>query len=186
MATSSSPYHSDLSWLLPNREEFSRLEPRIRMAVSKAWPGCCEVSQAVLKEAEPPGELWEKAIRRLVIELQERPESGDDAQLLCRFFELSVRKCKAEQKADARRFIVLPDLADKTDLEAAVQAKVDLATVIEEMTAEDREILLLRHLRHQTYKEVAAQKGLSDKAAQKRCERAINKLRQKFGRHLSL
>jgi RNA polymerase sigma factor (sigma-70 family) len=163
------------------------------MAVSQAWPACCEVSQAVLKEAEPPGELWEKAIRRLVIELQERPESGDDAQLLHRFFELLARKCKAEQKTAARRFVVLPDvvdktdfMADKTDLESVVQAKVDLATVIEQMAPEDREIILLRHLRQQTYKEVALQKGLSDKAVQKRCERAINKLRQKFGRHLSL
>jgi RNA polymerase sigma factor (sigma-70 family) len=163
------------------------------MAVSQAWPACCEVSQAVLKEAEPPGELWEKAIRRLVNELQERPESGDDAQLLRRFFELLARKCRAEQKADARRFVVLPEssdktelLSDKTNFEAAVQAKVDLATVIDQMTPEDREIILLRHLRQQTYKEVAVQKGLSDKAVQKRCERAINKLRQKFGRYLSL
>lgn len=94
MAASPSPYYADLSWLLYESQNDKRaLQQTIEAAVSESWSAACEISTKLLQQKQPPGDLWENAIRRTAIDLRERlPGSVDAGKFLLRYFELSGRE----------------------------------------------------------------------------------------------
>jgi hypothetical protein len=186
MATSPSPYHTDLSWLLSNRDDDQReMEAKIQLAIDQTWKEASEISRRVLQVAQPPGELWENAIKRTALDLRERPPgSVDPARSLLRYFELAVRKFRADQA----RLVQLPEyteIEEPSNLEAAVVAKIDLKTMMHSLNPEEQDLILLRYADQGTWKELAALKGRSEGALKKQCARAIEKLRNRFSMHLS-
>lgn len=184
MVTSPSPYHANLSWLLSNGDDDLReIEAKIQVAVNQTWQEASEISNRLLHVSQPPGELWEYAIKRTVVDLRERPSgSVDPARSLLRYFELAVRKFRT----DHSRMVPLSENVEPEeprDLEAAVVARIYVTTIMRSLTPEEREIILLRYADEGTWKELSALKGRSEGALKMQCQRAIKKLRNRFGTH---
>lgn len=174
----------DVSWLFDQaQEETRRLEPKIRAAISMAWISCCEISRRYFRHQEPPQEALEKAIVRLHQDLVLAPTLPDDtaAEMLVKHYGNYTRRAAARDRNDARRFVVLPEIPDSRDIESVVQVHADLATALESINPDERELVLLHTLYNQSWKQIAEQKGISDVLARQRYCRAMRKLRKQFG-----
>lgn len=178
MATSPSPCYADLSWLFYESEDDQReLQQTIQTAVNESWGTACAVSKKLLKQEQPPGDLWENAIRRTAIDLRERPpDSVKPARLLLRYFELSARKVKAEQM----RLVsieVTPELRAPGNLEDAVVAKLELEKVMRSLDTSERDLIMLRYAHQGSWREMAKITGRTEDAVRKHCMRAVDRLR---------
>ena len=178
MAISPSPYYADLSWLFYESEDDQReLQQKIQAAVNESWGAACDVSKKLLKQEQPPGDLWENAIRRTAIDIGERPsDSIEPARLLLRYFELSARKVKAEQM----RLVSIeatPELRAPGNLEDAIVAKLELEEVLRSLDTSERELIMLRYANQGSWREMARKTGRSEDAVRKHCTRAVEKLR---------
>jgi RNA polymerase sigma factor (sigma-70 family) len=63
------------------------------------------------------------------------------------------------------------------------QIRPTLDEALDNLSDEDREVLLLRYFKNQTLRAVGQQVGISEDAAQKRVSRALEKLRDFFSKH---
>jgi RNA polymerase sigma factor (sigma-70 family) len=183
MVTTPSPYCADLSWLLFDpAEDKHKLEATIQRAVQQSWPDACKVSFKLLRQSAPPGELWENAIRRTVVDLRERPsDTVDPARSILRYFELSARRLKADQL----RMVSLPEnreLCSPANLENAIVAKLDLEKAMASLNPEERELILLRYGNQGSWRAMARKTGRTEDAVRKQCGRAVAKVRARFGR----
>ena len=92
-------------------------------------------------------------------------------------------KVAARRRRDARRFVVLePEIPDREDFESVVQARLDLATVLESVDCDQRDLIVSRYLLEESWKQVATRKRISDVAARLRCAKIMAQLRRRFGR----
>jgi Sigma-70, region 4 len=178
MAISPSPYYADLSWLFHESGDDQReLQQKIQTAVNESWGVACDVSKKLLKQEQPPGDLWENAIRRTAIDIRERPpESVDPARLLLRYFELSARKVRAEQM----RLVsieVTRELRAPGNLEDAIVAKLELEKVLRSLDRSERDLIMLRYANQGSWREMARKTGRTEDAVRKHCMRAVEKLR---------
>jgi RNA polymerase sigma factor (sigma-70 family) len=178
MATSSSPYYADLSWLLYESEDDQReLQQKIQSAVNESWGAACDISKKLLKQDRPPGELWENAIRRTAVDMRERPSGGvEPARVLLRYFELSVRKVRAEQMRFAS-IVTMPELPAPGNLEDAIVAKLELEKVMHGLDKSERDLIMLRYANGGTWREIAKKTGRTEDAIRMQCSRAVEKLR---------
>jgi DNA-directed RNA polymerase specialized sigma24 family protein len=178
MATSPAPYYADLSWLLYESEDDQRaLQQTIQAAVNESWSTACEISTKLLQQKQPPGDLWENAIRRTAIDLRERlPGSVDAGKFLLRYFELSARKIKAEQVRMVS-IVTIPELRAPGNLEDAVAAKLDLEIVMRSLDADERSLIMLRFANQGSWRGMASKSGRTEDAVRKQCARTIEKLR---------
>jgi len=178
-------WYRDLSWLL-NEEDNKRFGPKIRDAITNGWVFCCLLSRRHLRQEEPLQEAMQRAIVKLHLDLLQAPALSDEAsaEILIKHYANYVYMAAANERRDARRFVVLnQEIPDGKDFESMVQARLDLATVIKSMERDERDLFYLRYIRNRSWRQVAAQKGISDDAARMRCARAMNKLRKQFGRY---
>jgi DNA-directed RNA polymerase specialized sigma24 family protein len=181
MATSPSPFPADPLLLTLNQEERQRLQSQIQDAVARSWPEACSISQRMLREPRPPDDLWERALQRTASVLLERPRTPMDASsLLTRNFLQVARKRKTAQG----RMLPISEAAAAISIEDAVVAQIDFKKIMRNLDPEDREILLLRFMAGRSWVEIAAMKGQSTHALRKRCARAAEQLRRKFGAYL--
>lgn len=178
MAISPSPYYADLSWLFYESVDDQReLQQKVQTAVNESWAAACDVSKKLLKQEQPPGDLWEDAIRRTAIDIRERPsDSVEPAGLLLRYFELSVRKVKAEQMRMVS-IEVTSELRAPGNLEDAVIAKLELERVMRSLDTSERDLIMLRYAHQGSWREMARKTGRTEDAVRKRCMRAVEKLR---------
>jgi RNA polymerase sigma factor (sigma-70 family) len=181
MAISPSPFPADPLLLTLNQEERQRLQSQIQDAVARSWPEACSISQRMLREARPPDDLWERAIQRTASVLLEGPVTPKDASaLLIRNFLQVARKRKTAQS----RMLPISEAAAAISMEDAVVAQIDLKKFMSNLDPEDREILMLRFIAGRSWVEIAAMKGQSTHALRKRCARASEQLRRRFGAYL--
>jgi len=66
------------------------------------------------------------------------------------------------------------------DVPAAIRAKIDLSAMLEQMSDEHRDILVLRELQGLSYREIAEMIGLPQGTVESRLFRAREQLRRKF------
>jgi RNA polymerase sigma factor (sigma-70 family) len=183
MVTTPSPYRADLSWLLLDpAEDQHELEATIQRALQESWQDACKVALRVLREPVPPGDLWENALKRTVVDLRERPsDTVDPAKSILRYFELSARRLRAEQL----RMVSIPEnqeLPSPSNFENAIAAKLDLEKVMDSLSAEEREVIYLRFANQGTWREMAKKMDRKEDAVRKQCGRALEKIRARFGR----
>jgi DNA-directed RNA polymerase specialized sigma24 family protein len=79
----------------------------------------------------------------------------------------------------------MSEAAAATSIEDAVVAQIDLKKIMRNLHPEDCEILILRFMAGWTWVEIAAMKGQNTHALRKRCARAAEQLRRKFGAYSS-
>jgi hypothetical protein len=178
MAISPSPYYADLSWLFYESEDDQReLQQKIQTAVNESWGAACEISKKLLKQEQPPGDLWENAIRRTAVDLRERPpDSVEPARLLLRYFDLSARKVKADQM----RLVSIEatsELRAPGNLEDAMVAKLELEKVMRSLDTSERDLIMFRYANQGSWREMAQKTGRTEDAVRKHCMRAVEKLR---------
>jgi hypothetical protein len=178
MARSPSPHYADLSWLFYESEDDQReLQQKMQTAVNESWGAASEISKRLLKQEQPPGDLWENAIRRTAIDMRERPpDSVDPARRLLRYFELSARKVKAEQM----RLVSIeatPELRAPGNLEDAIVARLELEKVMRGLDTNERDLIMLRYANQGSWREMARNTGRTEDAVRKQCMRAVGKLR---------
>ena len=179
-------WEGTVSWLLnPSQHGNELLEPKIRAAIPIAWSNCCEISRKYLRQQEPLQEAMEHAIIGLHHDLVQDPGMSNRAaaEILVKHYGAYTRKAVARELADTRRFVVLREIPDRIDFESKVHARLDLATVLESANWDQRDLIVSRYLRDESWKQVGKEKGISDAAAQMRCARIISQLRQKLGPH---
>lgn len=177
-----SPWDRDVSWLINPQEESRVLEPKIRAAISMAWLRCSEISRKYLHQEEPLQEPLEQAIVRLHQDLVQAPTLPDAAaaEMLVKHYVTYTRQAAARERNEARRFVVLAEVPDPSDIESVIQVHADLATVLQSVNPDECEIIVLRRLHGKTWKQVATQMGLSDVAARLRYRKAMQKLQHIF------
>jgi hypothetical protein len=182
MATSPSPYPTDLTLLDLNQEEQQWLQPQIQDAVARSWPEACSISQRLLHEPRPPDELWERAIQRTASVLRKsHPAPTDAPSLLIHNFALVASKRKVARS----RILPISEAAGSIHIEDAVVAQLDLKKILRSLDPQDRELLILRFMAGRSWVEIAVMKRQSTHALRKRCTRAVEQLRRKFGTYLN-
>jgi RNA polymerase sigma factor (sigma-70 family) len=163
-------------------EDRHELEATIQRAVQQSWPDACKVSLKLLQQPGPPGDLWENAIKRTVVDLRERPsDTVDPAKSMLRYFELSARRLKADQL----RMVPITEnqeFPSPSNFENAIAAKLDLEKIMDSLDPEDCEIIYLRYAHQGTWREMARKMDRREDAIRKQCARALEKIRAKFGR----
>jgi len=89
---------------------------------------------------------------------------------------------RTERRRQAREMQAIQCSEADQDDELVSQVETHLNDAIEALGEADRNALLLRYFQQRSISDVAASLGTSEEAAQKRVERAVEKLRRYFGR----
>lgn len=89
---------------------------------------------------------------------------------------------RSERRRKQREMQALADSVMEPDTASASQVEAQLDDALASLDESDRNALLLRYFQQRSVPDVAASLGTSQEAAQKRIERAMEKLRRYFGR----
>jgi RNA polymerase sigma factor (sigma-70 family) len=98
-----------------------------------------------------------------------------------RFAVKQILRAERRRVAREQASFVMNEISRETE---ATSAQVDplLDEALDSLNTPDRDVLVLRYFEHKSFAEISSIKGLSEDAARKRINRAVDKLRRFFSR----
>lgn len=180
------PSPSDYCWVIGFTPQERWIAPLIHAAVEAEWQRACEIAATRLGDNSQAPELMELAIRQTAEHLTDLPPTGIDEvrAVLVRFYRNAVRR---RQYADKRLKFqgtsvdveVLAEL--QGDVSSAIEATLDLATLLRDTPDDLRQAMLLRYGARSRWNEVAEEMSKSEEAVRKRCQRELIRIRNRVG-----
>jgi RNA polymerase sigma factor (sigma-70 family) len=181
-----SPSPSELCWVIGLTPQGKWIVPVLRAAVRGEWPDAQHLAESRLGDASLAQQLMEQAIEETKEHLETMPavEVDEARQVLARYFRNAVQRFSRSQS----RFVFR---GASTDVEAvsepthpqveAVDAKLDLKSMLAETPPDLRRALLLRYGARSQWDEVGKELEKSPDAIRMSCQREIKRIRKKFG-----
>jgi DNA-directed RNA polymerase specialized sigma24 family protein len=181
---SSSP--SDLVWVIGFTPQGRWIAPVVRAAVRVEWREAQQIAFAQLGDETLAPELMELAIQQTAEYLADlSPISVEQTRtILARFYRNAVRRRKRTDQRLIFRGAArdIEYLATPTgSFDSAVEAEIDLDTILDETPPELQLALLMRLGARSSWKDVAKETSKSIDAIRMGCRREINRIRKKFG-----
>ena len=179
------PSPSDYCWVIGFTPQERWIAPVIYAAVEAEWQKACEIAVTRLGDDTPAPELMELAIQQTAKHLADLSPTGIEEvrAILLRFYRNAVRR---RQYADKR----LNFRGTSADLEVlaesrhqappAIEAKLDLATLLSDTPDDLRRAMLLRYGARGQWNEVAEEMSKSEEAVRKSCQRELIRIRNRF------
>lgn len=179
------PTPSDYCWVIGLTPQERWIAPVIHAAVDSEWQRACEIAVTRLGEDTLAPELMERAIQQTAEHLADSsPIDIEEVRaILFRFYRNAMRR---RQYADKR----LNFRGTSTDLEVlaesrdhaspAIEAKLDLATLLRDTPDDLRRAMLLRYGVRNRWNEVAEEMSKSEEAVRKSCQRELIRIRNRL------
>ena len=180
------PSPSDYCWVIGFTPQERWIAPVIYAAVEAEWQRACEIAVTRLGDNTLAPELMELAIQQTAEYLADLSPIGIEEvrAILNRFYRNAVRR---RQYADKR----LNFRGTSADIEAlaesrghatlAIEAKLDLATLLRDTPVDLRRAMLLRYGARGRWNEVAEEMSKSEEAVRKSCQRELIRIRNRLG-----
>lgn len=180
------PSPSDYCWVIGFTPQERWIAPVIHAAVEAEWQRACEIAVTRLGDNTLAPELMELAIQQTAEYLADLSPIGIEEvrAILVRFYRNAVRR---RQYADKR----LNFRGTSADIEVlaesrshaspAIEAKVDLATLLRDTPDDLRQAMLLRYGARGRWNEVAEEMSKSEEAVRKSCQRELIRIRNRLG-----
>lgn len=181
-----SPSPSDLVWVIGFTPQGRWIAPVVRAAIRVEWQKAQEMAFAQLGDETLAPELMELAIQQTAEYLADRPPVSveETRTVLSRFYRNAVRRRRrADQRLVFRgasrdiEFLTPPT----ESFETAVEAEIDLDTILDETCPELQLAILMRFGARSSWKDVAKETGKSIDAIRMGCRREFSRIRKKFG-----
>ncbi len=158
----------------------------MRAAVRVEWPEARQAAAVQLGDETLAPELMEEAIRDTAEYLAELPpvDVEEARAILARFYRNAVqRKQRAEHKLSFSGTasdidVLIPSAISPAP---AVEAKLDLDTILTDTPAELRYAMLMRYGARSRWEEVARDISKSKDAIRMGCQREVNRIRKRLG-----
>lgn len=180
-----SPSPSDLVWVIGFSPHSRWIAPVVRAAVRGTWQDAQRIAIAQLGDETLAAELMEVAIQQTAEHLANSSPIGVEAtqEVLRRFYRNAVRR----KKRTIDRIIfrgttqeiefLLPPVKSFED---AVEAEIDLGTILDETAPDLRRAMLMRLGARSSWKDVARETGKSVNAIRMGCHREMERIRRRF------
>jgi len=180
------PSPSDHCWVIGFTSQERWIASVVHAAVESEWQEAQQIAATHLSDETLAPELMELAIQQTVEYLAElSPISVEDVRaILARFYRNAVRRRQYAGKRLSFRGTAaeVEVLSPTTDLAlAAVEAKLDLATMLRDTPMDIRRAMLMRYGARSKWSEVAQEMSKSQEAVRKSCQRELNRIRKKLG-----
>jgi len=183
-----SPSPSDLCWVIGFTPQGHWIAPILRAAVRAEWPDAQQIAAARLGDASLAHELMEQAIEETKEGLEAMSAADADVdearQLLSRHYRNAVRRwSRSESKFVFRGTATDIEVLSPPTAPAvpAIEAKLDLNTVLQDTPPELRRALLMRYGSRTRWEDVAEELAKSKDAIRMSCQRELNRIRKKLG-----
>lgn len=181
-----SPSPSDLIWVIGFSPHSRWIAPVVRAAVRRTWSEAQQIANTQLGDETLAPELMEVAIQQTAEYLASSSPIGVDetAEILSRLYRNAVRRKKRTTRrvlyrGTAREIEFL--LPPVRSFESAVEADIDLGTILDETPPDLRHAMLMRLGARSSWKDVASATGKSTDAVRMGCRREVERIRKKFG-----
>ena len=180
-----SPSPSDLVWVIGFTPQGRWIAPVVRAAVRAEWPEAQQIASAQLGDETLAPELMELAIQQTAEYLADlSPISVEETRkILVRLYRNAIRRRRRSDRlvflgtANDIEFLVTP----VESFEDAVEAEIDLDTILDETPPDVRLAMLMRFGARSTWKEVGKEVSKSVDAIRMGCRREVKRIRNKFG-----
>jgi DNA-directed RNA polymerase specialized sigma24 family protein len=180
-----SPSPSDLVWVIRISPDSRWMVPVVRGAVREIWQEAQQIAIAQLGDETLASELMEVAIQQTAEQLANSSPIGVAAtqEILSRFYRNAVRRRKRTIERIVFRGttreieFLLPPVKS---FENAVEADIDLDTILDETPPDLRRAMLMRLGARSSWKDVAQETGKSIDAIRMGCRREIDRIRRRF------
>jgi len=181
-----SPSPSDLCWVIGFTPQGHWIAPILRAAVRAEWPDAQQIAAARLGDASLAHELMEQAIEETKegLEAMSAADVDEARQLLSRHYRNAVRRwSRSESKFVFRGTATDIEVLSPPTAPAvpAIEAKLDLNTLLQETPPELRRALLMRYGSRTRWEDVAEEMAKSKDAIRMSCQRELNRIRKKLG-----
>lgn len=180
------PSPSDYCWVIGFTPQERWIAPVIYAAVEAEWQKACEIAVTRLGDDTPAPELMELAIQQTAKHLADLSPTGIEEvrAILVRFYRNAVRRRQyADKKLNFRGTSADIELLaeSRKHVSAAVEAKLDLATLLRDTPDDLRQAMLLRYGARGRWNEVAEEMSKSEEAVRKSCQRELVRIRTSLG-----
>jgi DNA-directed RNA polymerase specialized sigma24 family protein len=158
--------------------------PALRAAVERSWPETRSAAASVLGDEALGAEIMERAIEKTVAFLVDHPTDDDESvyAVLSRFCRLEIKR----RRKQGRQFAFIDfsrasETAQPITTDSTPDAALDAEKFLSEAPRKVREALMMRYGSSESWSDVAARTGTSPEAIRKKCERYLDRLRQRLG-----
>ncbi len=181
-----SPSPSDLCWVIGLTPHGRWIAPVLYEAVRGEWQDAQRLAESRLGDVSLAQQLMEQAIGDTKEHLETMPAVDVDEarRLLARYYKNAVQRWSRSQN----RFVFRGTASDIETLSEptppqvqAVEAKLDLKSILDDTPPELRRALLLRYGARSRWEDVAKETSKSADAVRMSCEREIKRIRKKLG-----
>ncbi len=188
-----SPSPSDLVWVICFTPQGRWIAPVVRAAIRVEWRDAQKIAASHLGDETLAPELMEVAIRQtgeylesqIPIDFEEAlkvPGVEETREILSRFYRNAVKRRK---RSDEKILFlgtgteVEPESSSAPSAILAVEAELDLDTILRETTPELRHAMLMRFGTRSSWKEVAEATSKTVDAVRIGCQREMERIRKK-------
>jgi hypothetical protein len=180
------PSPSDYCWVIGFTPQERWIAPVIYAAVEAEWQRACEIAVTRLGDNTLAPELMELAIQQTAEHLADLSPIGIEEvrAILVRLYRNAVRRRQyADKRLNFRGISAdVEVLAEsRNHASAAVEAKLDLATLLRDTPDDLRKAMLLRYGARDRWNEVAEEMSKSEEAVRKSCQRELIRIRNRLG-----
>jgi DNA-directed RNA polymerase specialized sigma24 family protein len=180
------PSPSDYCWVIGFTPQERWIASVIYASVEAEWQRACEIAVTRLGDDSLAPELMELAIQQTAEYLADLSPTGIEEvrTILVRFYRNAVRRRRyADKRLNFRGTSAdLEVLAEsRHDASPAIEAKLDLATLLRDTPDDLRRAMLLRYGARGRWNEVAEEMSKSEDAVRKSCQRELIRIRNRLG-----
>lgn len=180
------PTPSDYCWVIGLTPQERWIAPVIHAAVDSEWQRVCEIAVTRLGDDTLAPEMMELAIRQTAEYLADLSPTGIEEvrAILVRFYRNAVRRRQyADRKLNFRGTSADVEVLAESRSHAspAIEATLDLATLLRDTPDDLRRAMLLRYGARDRWNEVAEEMSKSEEAVRKSCQRELIRIRNSFG-----
>lgn len=180
------PSPSDYCWVIGFTPQERWIAPVIYAAVEAEWQRACEIAVTRLGDNTLAPELMELAIQQTAEYLADLSPTGTEEvrAILVRFYRNAVRRRQyADKRLNFRGTSAdVEVLAESRDhASPAIEATLDLATLLRDTPDDLRRAMLLRYGARGRWNEVAEEMSKSEEAVRKSCQRELIRIRNRLG-----
>jgi DNA-directed RNA polymerase specialized sigma24 family protein len=180
------PSPSDYCWVIGFTPQERWIAPVIHAAVESEWQRACEIAVTRLGDDSLAPELMELAIQQTAEYLADLSPTGIEEvrAILVRFYRNAVRRRQyADKRLNFRGTSADVEVLAESRSHAspAIEAKLDLATLLRDTPDDLRQAMLLRYGARGRWNEVAEEMSKSEDAVRKSCQRELIRIRNRFG-----